>query len=102
MAVMRARIGSAHRAKTISRRLVMAVPMPTMVQAWMMAAARWPSAAAQPKMMSHTMFAACMFHDVRRSNAEVSLTWPMPDTVTAASTPARDLWSRHDSNLTAC
>ncbi len=47
-----------HRANHMSRRLVMAVPMPTMVQAWMMAAIRCPSAAAQPKMMSHTTLAA--------------------------------------------
>ncbi len=42
----------------MSRRLVMAVPMPTMVHAWMMAAMRCPSAAAHPKMMSHTTLAA--------------------------------------------
>ena len=49
----------AHRANHMSRRLVMAVPMPMIVQAWMIAANRCPSAAAQPKMTSHTTFAAC-------------------------------------------
>ena len=51
----------------------MAVPMPMMVQAWMIAANRCPSAAAQPKMTSHTTFAACAGwrHNLRQTQLRV-------------------------------
>ena len=70
----------AHKANHMSRRLVMAVPMPTMVHAWMMAAMRCPSAAAQPKMRSHTTFAAWADRMSQASSLGLLCPRPWPST----------------------